>query len=178
MTQAYPLHWPPGWQRATGERKWSLAGGRRHSQFGASRDRLIAELERLGATGVVLSTDRPLRRDGLPYAGGNAGEDPGAAVYFTLNGKQLVIAQDEYQLLADNIRSLALAIEHMRGLERHGGGNMMERAFAGFAALPAPGVRDWRHVMGSDITTLAEARARYIRLTRERHPDVEGWKCH
>lgn len=176
MTEAYPLHWPDGWPRTPDQqRKWSLAGGRSGTQpFGRTRDRLLDELRRLGARGAVLSTDRPLRRDGLPYANKGAGEDPGVAVYFTLNDRQMVIAQDAYELMEDNIRSLALAIEHMRGLERHGGGHMMERAFAGFEALPAPGVTDWRHVLGSGITTRAEAETRYRKLARERHPDAAG----
>jgi hypothetical protein len=36
------------------------------------------------------------------------------------------------------MRSAALGIEHLRGLERHGGAFMMERAFSGFTALPPP----------------------------------------
>jgi DnaJ-domain-containing protein 1 len=36
------------------------------------------------------------------------------------------------------MRSLTLALEALRQLERHGGGVMLERAYQGFAALPAP----------------------------------------
>jgi hypothetical protein len=41
-------------------------------------------------------------------------------------------------------------VAHLRGLERHGGASMMERAFTGFAALPPPQEaqrRPWREVM-------------------------------
>ena len=48
------------------------------------------------------------------------------------------MACDRFDNAAANMRSLGLAIEAMRQLERHGVGTMMERAFTGFVALPAP----------------------------------------
>jgi hypothetical protein len=40
--------------------------------------------------------------------------------------------------VAENMRSLALAIEGMRQVERHGGGFMLERAFTCFLAIAPP----------------------------------------
>jgi len=180
MTAGFPLQWPPGWPRTRPQdRAWSLPGGRA-ANWNQVVKRLRQELERLGVSHVVLSTDQPIRQDGHPYQAPRRIDDPGAAVYFTRNGKPLVIAQDRYELLVDNIRSIAIAIEHMRGLERHGGGHMMDRAFAGFEALPAPGEhakRSWRQVLGIDPTgrgSIEAAEAQYRALARQHHPDAGG----
>ena len=74
-------------------------------------------------------------------------------VYFTRNGRQLCIPCDRYLTVADNLRAVALSIEAIRGLERWGGMSMMDRAFTGFAQLPAANVpakprRPWREVFG------------------------------
>jgi hypothetical protein len=96
-----------------------------------------------------------------------------------------VMAQDDYWDVAANFRSLALAIEAMRQLERHGGGVMMERAFSGFTALPAPEgtapKRPWWKVFNysddpdarADLSA-EEVEARFKTLARRRHPDVDG----
>ena len=94
------------------------------------------------AWNVVISSNVPLRQDGLPYASqaGKRYDDPGVAVYFGLKGKALSMARDRFYSPRENIRSLILAINVTRSIERHGG-NTMERAFSGFAAI-AP--RAWQ----------------------------------
>jgi len=73
------------------------------------------------------------------------------------------------------LRSLALAIEGLRQLERHGGSLMLERAFTGFLAIAPPAwKKPWREVFGikpnwtGNITELYRAKA------RTRHPDAGG----
>ena len=90
----------------------------------------MTELRRLEAKDPVLSSNQPIRRDGAPYAARRIIHDPEVAVYFVRGGRPLVMAQDRYWRLVDNIRSLALAIEGLRKLQRHGGGIMLERASA------------------------------------------------
>lgn len=182
MTSAYPLAWPEGWKRANEGR----SGARFRSTFDQTRKRLYRELELLGAKNVVVSSNVPVRADGYPYAdvARYIIRDPGAALYFTLRGRQMVMARDAYESVYDNLHSLTLAIEHLRGLERHGGATMMERAFEGFAALPEPGnashVRLWWQVLGFTADPspgdngLDHAEARYRQLARERHPDTGG----
>lgn len=138
MTEAFPLAWPPGWPRTP-------AGRRISSKFSKNLGftevgKLHAELRRLGATHVTISTNIPVRQDGLPYADylRRRMDDPGVAVYFKLKGKPLSMARDRYWTPWENLHSLVLAIEAMRSIERHGGSTMMERAFDGFAALPPP----------------------------------------
>lgn len=200
---AYPLCWPQGWQRTpahvrkdgrhfktgrnyTGEGEQQRWIGRSQISFDRARSLLIAELDRLKARDIVLSTNVELRNDGQPRASAVGRRmDPGVAVYFTLKGRQMVMATDAYDSLPANLRSLGLAIEALRQLERHGGGTMMERAFAGFTALPAPDgekpKRPWWTVMNygpdpearADLTA-DEIKARFNALAKKRHPDVTG----
>jgi hypothetical protein len=145
-------------------------------------------LRLLGARSIVLSTNVPLRNDGMPYADAarRRMDDPGVVVYFELKGKPMSMARDAYHDIAQNLRSLALAIEYMRGLERHGGSIMLERAFAGFAQLPPPEGQaepqtvDWRQELGpfppdlddTDILLLAEGR--YRNRAKSAHADTGG----
>ena len=176
----YPLHWPPGWPRTAYNDRRTL-----QDSYGSQRSwegltgRLLGELERLSAQNVILSTDQPIRRDGLPYAATRRIEDPGAAVYFERGEKQLVLAQDRYIDLRDNIRSLALAIEGLRQMERHGGNYVIERAFTGFEALPAPAAEGkwWATVLElnhEETLHLAMCERAYRELTKRFHPDKPG----
>lgn len=177
-TEAYPLQWPEGWPRTPSHAQESdrrFGGAIYALTVARTRDQLIAELERLGARDVVISSNVALRQDGLPYADQRRLNDPGVAVYFTLRKRPLVMARDAYFSVAGNLRSLTLAIEAMRTLERHGGSTMMERAFTGFAAIAPPDwKKPWREVFGvkqdwrGDLTTLYREKAKL------RHPDNGG----
>ena len=181
MTEAYPLHWPEGWPRTDySDQQPQIGAYADIPTFGTAVDRLLNELRLLGAENVVISTDEELRLDGRPKASGRPVRDPGVAVYFVyLDGKQMMMAQDRYCRIEENIRSLALAIEGMRRMERHGGATMMDRAFTGFAALPpadAPRERDWWDVLGLDPQRCdrfdVEAACKRKSLTA--HPDNGG----
>ena len=109
----------------------------------------MTELWRLGVKDLVPSSNQPIRPDWSPYEAQRVIREPGVAVYFVRGGRHLVMAQDRYWRLVDNIRSLAMAIEGLRKMQRHGSGIMLERAFAGFAALPAPDAREpWWTILG------------------------------
>lgn len=186
MTTAYPLAWPEGWPRTPAHRRTSNA--RFSAQFTTARAQLQRELRLLGAKSVVISSWLPLRNDGLPFADAARRriEDPGVAVYFVLRERPMAMARDIYTNVSDNLRGVGLAIEHMRGLERHGGAHMMERAFTGFQQLPPPGgaarpaTRPWREVLApiprgldpADELTIAEVR--YREAARTAHTDVGG----
>lgn len=177
MTEAYPLSWPEGWARTPPRQR--KRGKMFAGNFGRSRDMLLQQFRLMGvqAHTVVISSWLPLRRDGLPYAeqARRPLEDPGVAVYFTLRGRQMVMARDAYDTPFDNLHSLKIAIEHLRGLERHGGATMMERAFEGFQALPDQS--SWRAVLGfkrDDIVTLADAERRYRDGAKLLHADAGG----
>lgn len=96
-----------------------------------------------------------------------------AAVYFTLKGKSLVMASDRFDTDAANLRSIGLAVGAMRTLERHGGGAMLDRAFAGFAALPSP--QSCWETLGVQPDAGKEAIDHSFRIKAlERHPDRGG----
>jgi hypothetical protein len=136
MTEAYPLKWPAGWPRHRGlqdsDRRFKGPTFHWDRVYNGLKD----ELRRIGATQIVVSTNQPLRNDGAPYAQQRNISDVGVAVYFTRNGKALVMAQDRFWSIIGNMRSLTMAIEGLRQMERHGGAVMLERAFDGFLALP------------------------------------------
>ena len=179
MIHSHPLRWPDGWPRtADGDRLDYLAGWNQLSRRSllAQCSRLHDEIRLLGATDIVVATNHPVRRDGRLAAVTRRMDDPGVAVYFTLGGRQMVLAQDEYWRLEDNIRSLALAVEGMRRVKRHGGPRMVAKAFDGFVALPGPGtISTWWHVLGVEESAPPDAvRSAYRRLIRENHPDAGG----
>ena len=176
--EAFPLQWPDGWPRTPAWKRdsGSKFGGKVHGlTMGRARDQLIAELQRLGGRSVVISSNVRLRLDGLPYSDQRKMDDPGVAVYFVLKKRPMVMAVDRYSSVAGNMRSLTLAIEAMRQLERHGGGTMMERAFTGFAAIAPPDwKKPWRQVFGVEPSWSGDLAALYREKARNRHPDAGG----
>lgn len=186
----YPLQWPDGWQRTPArDRQPSRFGGRGTLGLGTARDNLLDELRLLGAANIVITTDLPTRRDGLPYADGRA-TDPGVAVWFAMVivGQRVVervFACDKWYSHAENMRAIALSIGAMRGLERWGAGDVVQRAFSGFAVLPpgvplGPAKRPWREVLGVDSSELTSkqlltvVKYAYRRLIKDHHPDAGG----
>lgn len=128
---------------------------------------------------VVISTNVRTRLDGLPRSGEREPDDPGAAVYWQeATGPSRVMAIDQYDRVADNLAAIAATLDAMRAIERHGGAQILERAFTGFTALPAPSdgaPRDWWDVLGVLRTcTLDEARTAYRRAASAAHPDRGG----
>lgn len=173
IDMASPLRWPQGKQR-TPPRK------RKPAKFKLSlvdaRDDLLAELRRLGARYVVLSSDLEVRKDGLPYASQRAPTDTGVAVYFNLDKEQYVFACDRWDLVEDNVRAIGKTIEALRGIRRWGSGDMLRQAFRGFKQL-AP-ASDWRSVFGlSDVEhTIAVSTVRILhrKMALKAHPDRGG----
>lgn len=178
--ESYPLHWPPGWPRTRRPQRANFRIGRKDtwSQSGASlaasRDNLLAELERLGAKNVIISTNIPVRRDGLPYAKAREPEDSGVAVYFQLKGEEKCFPCDRWNRVADNLHAIGLSIGALRGLDRWGASHMVDAAFRGFKALPQG--PQWWQVLGLERESADEEqiRAAYRQKARERHPDVGG----
>lgn len=165
---AYPLHWPQGWPRTATPQRSRFDGS-----FAKIRDELFREIERLGGQYVVLSTNVALRRDGLPYANQAEPFDGGVAVYFMRRGQQMVFACDKWDRVKDNMRAIQRSIEAIRGLERWGASEMMERAFSAFEALPPP--RSCWDVLGlKPGAGSAEVNAAYRSKAKTFHPDHGG----
>jgi hypothetical protein len=185
MTQAYPLQWPMGWPRtAPAERidgkhrfkRGDWRGGYKFLSMHEATALLAAEVERIGATpgSLIVSSNVALRLDGMPRSGQRTPDDPGVAVYFDRGGHPVEMARDAFLRPEDNVRSLTLAIEGLRTMERHGGAVMVERAFKGFTALPSPEMagdapdKAWWVVLGVEQTcTRDEAHAAFRAAVRE-----------
>ncbi len=116
MTEAYPLYWPEGWPR-TKYPAWSKfkPGG-----FAAECQKVYDELDRLGASAPIVSSNIELRNDGLPYSNRRTPRDAGVAVYFALDGRQQCIPCDRWGSVEENARAIWKSIEALRGLERWG----------------------------------------------------------
>jgi hypothetical protein len=168
----HPLTWPAGRPRtplARRERPKFVV-----ESFTQARDLLLGELRRLGARSVILSTNVPLRQDGLPYANMRQPDDTGVAVYFQRKGRDLCLSCDRWAKVEHNLRAVADAIDSIRRIERRGTGEMVDQAFSGFAQLPPVGSR-WYEVLSVDEWASAETIAQaYRRELARRHPDRGG----
>lgn len=165
---AYPLHWPQGWPRAKEPQNARFAG-----TFAKIRDELFAEIERMGGQYIILSTNIPLRRDGMPYANQREPDDRGVAVYFERRGRQMVFACDRWNRVQDNMRAIQKTIDAIRGVERWGASEMMERAFQAFEALPSP-KSCWEILGVRPGASHSEIEAAFRDKAKRAHPDAGG----
>lgn len=184
VIEAFPLTWPVGqlrtWRKHRRYARFEL-------EFGRARDELLRSLKLLGTHDVVISSNIPLRRDGLPLASASEPLDPGVAVYFSRrmydaqghlgDMRPFVIACDTYTKVKWNLRAVGLVIEAYRDISRHGATSLLEQAFSGFAALPpaSAGARPYWEVLGIAMDATGDAlRRRYNELAMEHHPDRGG----
>jgi hypothetical protein len=170
--EPFPLLWPENRERTP---EWK----RRHSQFsvtfGQARTHLLNELAKMGARNIVISSNQPVRQDGLPLAVKTRIDDPGVAVYFTRDGKAQCLPCDEWHGVLANLRAIGKTVEALRGIERWGAKAMLDAALEGFAALPAGRSDGWWSVLGVAPTadaTIIEAAWRV--LAKRHHPDAGG----
>ena len=62
-----------------------------------------------------------------------------------------------------------------RAIERHGGGQILERAFTGFTALSGPDTRDPFAILGlRPGASREDVQAKFRTLAKDRHPDAGG----
>lgn len=173
IEDAYPLYWPEGQPRCTSRRDcWAFK-----VTFWQALQHLRAELGRMGAKEIIVSTSVKLRKDGLPYGDIAEPKDPGVAAYFTHGKRRLVIACDSYTTVRWNMRACGMTVEALRTIQRHGATELLERAFTGFTALPPRGgeARPWWEVLGVSQTAAAdEVKAAYRELAMAHHPDLGG----
>lgn len=168
--EAYPLQWPQGQSRTPDymRRDAAFKTSQNAAQIG-----VLEEIKRLGGRNPVISTMIKVRNDGLPYAQQSRITDPGVAVYFQYKGKPMCFACDRWKTVGDNMQAIRKTIEAIRGIERWGSGEMMERAFTGFTALPPPPSVNWRDIL-SHPSNLIDAENNFRRLAMKWHPDAPG----
>lgn len=184
-TESFPLAWPAG--KPVTRNPARSPFGRNHT-VASGIDEIRRNLKLMGGRNIVVTSNLPLRNDGMPS--GNAsvreGMSRGAAVYWTVENTPHVIGCDAYYRIECNLRAIALSLEAMRGIERWGAVQAAQM-FQGFQALP-PGTGDvastqrpWRDVFAadgpipSDLPTedqLSIVKGRYRRAIQKVHPDA------
>jgi DnaJ domain len=198
----FPLVWPPGWRRTSPEqrtgakfykpRKTKTADGTGQTveldrvSVSEGLRRVLHELELFGIElgDVLVSTNIPTRQDGMPRGDRGEPRDPGVAIYWHTAASRRItgpspkaaprcMAIDLYDRVADNLAAIAATLEAMRTIGRHGGALILDRAFTGFTALPAP--EQWFQVLGVPAQASAdEIRDAHARLAAQHHPDRAG----
>lgn len=190
--QAFPLQWPAGWRRCESHQRERARFSKRVAQRSSHIDqvwmrkqelsiaeattRVLEELQRMGIgrDDIVISSNLRLRLDGLPASAQSAPKDPGTVVYWRSGTGTRCMAIDRYDRVQDNLAAIAATLDAMRSIERHGGATILDRAFQGFVALPAP--RAWWQVLElkEPNPTRAEIEAAHRRLAMKHHPDRGG----
>lgn len=168
--QAFPLEWPAGWPRAT-----AVQTSKFKTTTDKARKRLLEEIARMGGTAPIVSSNVPLRNDGHMRSDREP-VDAAVAVYFQREERGMVFACDRYDYVRDNLHALALTIEALRGIERWGASEMMERAFSGFKQLNAENESSswWKVLDVGSNATGQEIEKAYREKARRAHPDVLG----
>lgn len=173
VVEAFPLAWPLGRPRAR-----RTESARFKTSLGAAINNVRYEVELLGGQCLVISSNLPLRRDGLPMSRGSYIGDVAVAVYFHLKKKPMCFACDRWDRIDDNMQAIAKTIEALRGIERWGSGQMVEQAFTGFLALPAP-EQPWQTLgLSTSRPTLDQIDEAHRRLASLHHPDRGGDQHH
>jgi hypothetical protein len=176
--EAYPLCWPVGYKR-------TLPNRRRSSQFKQSMEAaqrfLRIEVSRLGGRELIVSTNIPVRQDGGLYSDWMKRkiDDPGVAIYFKYKGKDVSMCGDQYERIWENLYALGKGIEALRGMERWGISEFLDRAFTGFAALPSATIvpyRDIWKILGLEEkpSNIDDVHLAYKAKAKQCHPDTGG----
>lgn len=172
--RAYPLSWPEGWRRARSRRESNFGHRRTGISVAEGCDRVIESLHRFGARDVIISTNIEPTLSGRPRSNVGNPSDPGVAIYWKdSKGQRRCMAIDQYYKTSDNLAAIAATLEAMRTIERHGGAEILDRAFTGFVALPSP--EQWWQVLGlTSKASEAEITEAHRRLAMQHHPDRGG----
>lgn len=181
MSKAYPLHWPEGWHRSPSKKSGRFKNGAKNTQLSVADacDRVLDELGKMGIflDDVIISTNIQPTLSRRPRSGTKEPEDCGVAIYWKdLNGDQRCMAIDQYDRVADNLAAVAATLDAMRAIERHGGAEILNRAFKGFVALPEPNQsRSWWEVLEvAQTASTKEVEQAYLRKRSYAHPDNGG----
>lgn len=178
MAESFPLQWPAGYPRTRSTRRAPYK-----AMTGRARDQVLHELKLMGVPdwNVIISSNVPVSERTMQMLAMRAEPaDRGVAVYFRINEKPHVLACDKWDRVADNLRAIAMTVEAMRGMDRWGVSEMLERVFQGFAALPPPPdsrpkKRHWSEVIGvSPSAHIDIVEAHYRMMMKTAHPDTGG----
>ncbi|HEY9655820.1 MAG TPA: J domain-containing protein [Crinalium sp.] len=170
----YPLLWAMGRPRA--EQRQPL---RSKVPLARATDDLLYELQLLGATAIIISCNvEPLKQFlgyPEPYA---LPQDPGVAVYFTLNGVSYIFACDAIDAVQGNMRAIGQLLREKRLLSEQYPCASIEREFAGYKTAMVPVEASprrkpwWKVLYVSPDAPLAVIEAAYKGLAKIVHSDL------
>jgi hypothetical protein len=170
--------------------KWpgKLTANKKRSLFSAGYSKTLrlldAELAHLGAKAVVLQvalSQDDIRLDGCPRAGSTA-THPGVILSFESKFGPLSYPCDEFDKWEDNLRAIALSLEHLRTVDRYGVTKRGEQ-YKGWNALPPPAhhsmtrpdaVKYFASIGFLDVSNEAKAREAFRQASLRFHPDRGG----
>lgn len=171
-TEKYPLHWPFGYKKTDPKKR---IGSKFKQTPMNAQEFLHAEISRLGGKNLIVSSNIPVRQDGFMYsdAAGQKLLDPGVAIYFKWKDRDVAMCCDQYLSVWENVYALGKGIEALRGMDRWGVSNFLDRAFTGFMAIEEKRDRNWNEVLGvAEDASIDQIKSAYKSLAKQYHPDV------
>jgi len=168
VTTRYPLAWPETFPRSARREasrfKATLASALKNVEtslkmFGKDTGSPVSNI--VLSSNVSLGYERP--------------EDPGVAVWFQWEGRQVCIPCDRYTSAAENLQAIHHVLEARRTELRHGTLALVRATMSGFIALPKEAGAEWWEVLKLPRTAARDdIETAFRTLARERHPDRGG----
>lgn len=192
MIEAFPLQWPEGFSRTKPPERsklrskvWSSEGYHTILTISSAMQEIeeAARLligrktwEVLKENECIISTNmRRRKNDGGIYANEKEPDDSGVAVYFMYEGQMRSIACDKWLTVKENMHAIAKTIEAMRGIDRWGASDMLNRMFTGFIGIPEDAGLSWPSILGvSPGAPAAQITKAYREKLKRVHPDTGG----
>lgn len=168
--EKFPLSWPQGYP-VTEYREVSKF----KCTFAEARDGVFSELSRLGVSDFFISCNVQRDKKGELVEGRLIYDNPGVAVYFTLDGEERVVACDKWKYIHENMRAVEKTIEAIRGMDRWGCSDIIARAVPKLAIEQQAGKSKgaWWQTLGVEQDApLPYITSAYKRLAKKYHPDM------
>ncbi len=168
MVESYPLHWPDGIPREKNPQR---------SRFKTSVTTAILliknEIRLSGCTGLIISTNVPLKQNGAPYANYKI-YDAGAAIYYQRKTSTLCLTCDRWTMVVDNLYAIGKTLHSLRSIKRWVGDGEIDRMYTGFVLLGAAS-EHWSDILDvNKHATHAEVEKAYLSKRSSAHPDKGG----
>jgi hypothetical protein len=162
------------------------------TQYSTTLQLLDRELVTLRAKNIVIQidlTESDIRLDGLPRSTAKPAS-PRVILSFDSKHGPLKYYSDTFDAWQDNLRAIALGLEHLRAVDRYGITKRGEQ-YTGWKALPGPGpqltpptmtieeasivIANWGQWSSAEVFNDPEKRrAAYRHAVKRAHPDAGG----